>query len=332
MAQLPAQIRALMAGDSGKVEDLHIVNLPTPKPGKGEVLVRVFAAGINRADIMQRSGLYPPPKGAPFTLGLEAAGEICALGEGVARWKLGDQVMVLVSGGACAEFVLVSEGHCLPIPTHFSMIEAAAVPEAAITVWAYMFEAGRLQPGESVLIHMASGGVGTFAIQAAKAFDCIPIATVSSDKKAEVCRSIGAALAINMRTQNYVKEIKAFTKDKGVDVVLDVLGGAYVPMNMEALAKHGRHVGIAAQQGLVSEIDFRVLVKKRLVLTAGTLRHRKAHEKTRLMGEVEAHILPLLNTGKIKPIIYQSFPLEKAAEAHKCVESGEHFGKIVLTV
>jgi NADPH2:quinone reductase len=225
MTQLPAQIRALIPGDSGKAEDLRIVNLPTPKPGKGEVLVRVFAAGINRVDLLQRTGVYPVPKEAPPTLGLEAAGEICAVGEGVGRWKLGDQVMVLVVGGACAECVLVPEGQCLPVPTNFSMIEAAAVPEAAATAWAYLFEAGKLQPGESVLIHMASGGVGAFSIQAVKAFGAIPIVTVSNDDKAEICRRLGAVLAINHQTQHFVKEIMAFTKDEGVDIVLDVLGG-----------------------------------------------------------------------------------------------------------
>jgi NADPH2:quinone reductase len=332
MAQLPAQIRALIPGDSGQIEDMKVVNLPTPKPGKGEVLVRVFAAGVNRVDVLQRQGIYPLPSGTTPVLGLEAAGEICAVGEGVFRWKLGDQVMVLVAGGACAECVVVPEGQCLPVPANSTMIEAAALPEAVVTVWSNIFEIGRMKSGETALIHVGSGGVGIIALQMVKAFGGIGITTVSTDKKAEMCRKVGASLAINNTTHNYVKEIKAFTKDKGVDVVLDVLGGEYINWNLEIMAHHGRHMSIAAHRGLKNELDIRIMMKKFLTLTGSTLRVRSKAEKARLMREVEAHVMPLLNAGKIKPVIYQSFPMEKAAEAHKCMESGEHIGKIVLTV
>jgi putative PIG3 family NAD(P)H quinone oxidoreductase len=330
--KLPSRMRVLAVGAAGTPDALHIADAPTPQVKPGEVLIRVFAVGLNRADILQRQGKYPPPPGASPILGLEVAGEICALGQGVMRWKIGDRVMALLAGGGCAECVSVSEFHCLPVPDYFSMEEAAATPEAVTTVWANLFEAGGLKRGEIALIHGGSSGIGTFAIQMAAAFEALPVVTVSSEEKAEKCRELGAMLAVNYKTHDFVKEIFTFTKDRGVDVVLDMVGGEYLPRNIQVLTKNGRHVSIATQHGVKGELDIRTVMAKRLTITGSTLRGRDAAEKARLLREVEAQVLPQLLSGRVKPVVFQSFPLEKAGEAHKLMESGAHIGKIVLTV
>lgn len=331
MAALPANMTAIGIKASGGPEMLVPEQRAVPVPTEGEILVKVAAAGVNRPDVMQRQGLYPPPPGAPDIPGLEIAGEIVALGSGVKRWKLGDRVMALVIGGGYAEYCLAHEGHALPVGT-LSMIEAAAVPETFFTVWHNVFERGQLKAGETLLVHGGSSGIGTTAIQLAKQFGAKVIVTAGSEEKCAACRELGADTAVNYKTEDFVAATKAATGGKGADVILDMVGGAYIARNYEAAAVEGRIVQIAFQASPKAEVNFMRLMLKRLHHTGSTLRSRSVADKAAIARAVEDKALPLLASGKIKPLIYKTFPLDEAASAHALMESSAHIGKIVLTL
>ena len=316
----------------GGPEVLKIGERSRPVPGKKEVLIEVRAAGVNRPDCYQRQGHYPPPPGASDILGLEVSGIVVARGAEATYWKEGDAVCALVSGGGYAEYVAAPEGQCLPLPSGFDFIQAAALPETFFTVWTNLFESGRLQKGETVLIHGGSGGIGTTAIQMAHALGARVFTTVGKQESVSVCKTLGAERVILNREEDFVSVVKALTQQKGVDVILDIVGGAYFPRNLEALALKGRLVQIATIQGATVELDLRKVMFKRLLLTGSTLRARPVEEKAAIARALEKHIWPLLHQGKIKPLIDRTFPLEKAREAHERMESGLHIGKIVLTV
>ena len=332
MATLPVKMTAIGIRSPGAPEALQPEERPVPSPGRGEILVRVGAAGVNRPDVMQRKGLYPPPPGASDIPGLEIAGEVAAVGSGVTRWKIGDRVMALVSGGGYAEFCLAHETHALRIPENLSVTEAAAVPETFFTVWTNVFERGALQSGETLLVHGGSSGIGTTAIQLAKAFGATVITTAGSDDKCDACRKLGADHAINYRTQDFVEATKQATNGKGANLILDMVGGDYIERNYEAAAVDGRIVQIAFQGSSKSTVDFRRLMLKRLTHTGSTLRGRAIEEKAAIARAVEEKVWPLLQSGRVKPIMYREFPLAQAAQAHALMESSTHIGKIVLTV
>ncbi|MBX6425560.1 MAG: NAD(P)H-quinone oxidoreductase [Variibacter sp.] len=331
MADLPADMTAIAIRSPGPPDVLVPERRPLPQPKEGEILVKVAAAGVNRPDVMQRKGLYPPPPGAPDIPGLEIAGEVVAVGPGVARWTRGDRVMALVSGGGYAAYCAAHESHALPIPPGMSDVEAAAVPETFFTVWTNLFDRGALKSGETVLIHGGTSGIGTTAIQLAKAFGARVFTTAGSDEKCAACRKLGADLAINYRTQDFVREVKQATDGKGVDVILDMVAGEYVTRNYEAAAADGRIVQIAVQGGPKATVDVSKLMLKRLTHTGSTLRARPVADKAAVARAVEANVLPLLASGKVKPIIFRTFPLVEAAAAHALMESSTHIGKIVLT-
>jgi NADPH2:quinone reductase len=305
---------------------------PVPTPGAGEILVKVGAAGVNRPDVMQRMGQYPPPPGATDIPGLEIAGEIVARGTGVTRWKEGDKVMALVIGGGYAEFCLAHESHALPVPAGISLIEAAAIPETFFTVWYNTFERGRLAAGETILIHGGTSGIGTTAIQLAKAFGARVITTAGTPEKCEACRKLGAETAINYKTEDFVEATKKATGGRGADVVLDIIGGDYIERNYEAAAVEGRILQIAFQSSPRATVDFRRIMLKRLTHTGSTLRARAVADKGAIARAVEAKVLPLIAAGRVKPLIDSTFPLRNAAAAHARMESSEHIGKIVLTL
>jgi NADPH2:quinone reductase len=303
---------------------------PVPTPGEGELLIRVRAAGVNRPDVMQRQGLYPPPKGAPDIPGLEVAGEIAALGPAIKRWKEGDRVMALVVGGGYAEYCLAYALHTLPVST-LPVIDAAAVPETTFTVWHNVFERGGLKEGETLLVHGGSSGIGTTAIQLAKQFGAKVFVTAGSEDKCEACRKLGADLAINYKSEDFVAAVKTATEGKGADVILDMVGGDYIERNYEAAAVEGRIVQIAFQGSPKTTVDFRRIMLKRLHHTGSTLRARSVADKGAIARAVEEKVLPLLAAGKVKPVLYKTFPLREAAAAHALMESSAHIGKIVLT-
>jgi len=303
---------------------------PVPTPGEGEILVKVAAAGVNRPDVMQRMGLYPPPPGAPDIPGLEIAGEVVALGANVKRWKLGDRVMALVVGGGYAEYCLAHESHALPVG-NLSMIEAAAIPETFFTVWHNTFERGRLKRGETLLIHGGSSGIGTAAIQLAKAFGARVITTAGSPEKCDACRKLGADVAVNYKTEDFVAATKTATGDKGAEVIVDMVGGDYIARNYEAAAVEGRIVQIAFQGSPKATVDFRRIMLKRLHHTGSTLRSRSIPDKGAIARAVETNVLPLIAAGKVKPVIFKTFPLDAASAAHALMETSAHIGKIVLT-
>jgi NADPH:quinone reductase len=330
MAALPAQMTAIGIKASGGPDMLVPEKRPMPVPGDGEILVKVAAAGVNRPDVMQRMGLYPPPPGAPDIPGLEIAGEVVALGPNVKRWKLGDLVMALVVGGGYAEYCLAHESHALPVGT-LSMVEAAAIPETFFTVWHNMFERGGLKRGETLLIHGGSSGIGTAAIQLAKAFGARVITTAGSPEKCDACRKLGADVAVNYKTEDFVAATKTATGDKGAEVIVDMVGGDYIARNYEAAAVEGRIVQIAFQGSPKSTVDFRRIMLKRLHHTGSTLRSRSIPDKGAIARAVETNVLPLIAAGKVKPVIYKTFPLDAASAAHALMETSAHIGKIVLT-
>jgi len=331
MSSLPAQMTVIAIRAPGGPEMLVPEQRAVPQPGEREVLVKVAAAGVNRPDVMQRQGLYPPPKGATDIPGLEIAGEVAALGAGVQRWKLGDKVMALVVGGGYAEYCLAHESHALPVPAGLTLVEAAAIPETTFTVWHNVFERGRLQRGETLLVHGGSSGIGTTAIQLAKAFGARVITTAGSAEKCDACRRLGADVAINYKQDDFVAATKAATNGKGADVVLDMVGGDYIERNYEAAAVEGRIVQIAFQGSPKATVDFRRIMLKRLTHTGSTLRARSIEDKAAIARAVEAHALPLVAAGKVKPVIDSTFPLSEAAAAHSRLEASAHIGKIVLT-
>jgi NADPH2:quinone reductase len=316
---------------AGGPEVLEPQQRPMPKPAAGEILVKVLAAGVNRPDVMQRQGLYPPPPGAPDIPGLEIAGEVVALGDGARRWKIGDRIMALVVGGGYAEYCAAHESHALPMQT-LSPVEAGAIPETFFTVWHNVFQRGALKSGETLLVHGGSSGIGTTAIQLAKSFGARVFVTAGSDDKCDACRKLGADLAINYKTQDFVAETKKATNDKGADLILDMVGGDYIPRNYEAAAVEGRIVQIAFQRDPKVTVDFRRIMLKRLHHTGSTLRARAVPDKAAIAKAVEENALPLITAGKVKPIIFKTFPLKEAAASHALMESSAHIGKIVLTV
>jgi NADPH2:quinone reductase len=332
MPTLPAEMTAIAIRAPGGPDLLVPKRRPLPRPADGEVLVKVAAAGVNRPDVMQRQGLYPPPKGATDIPGLEIAGEVVALGAGVERWKLGDEVMALVVGGGYAEYCPAHESHALPLPRGMTPIEAAAIPETFFTVWHNAFERGRLQAGETLLVHGGSSGIGTAAIQLAKAFGARVVTTAGSAEKCDACRRLGADVAVNYRTEDFVAATKAATGGKGAEVVLDMVGGDYIERNYEAAAVEGRVVQIAFQGSPKATVDFRRIMLKRLTHTGSTLRARSVPDKGAIAHAVEQHVLPLIVAGKVKPVIDSTFPLAQASAAHARMEASGHIGKIVLVV
>jgi NADPH2:quinone reductase len=331
-AKLPAEMTVIGIRAPGGPEVLTPEQRPAPQLQEGEVLVKVAAAGVNRPDVMQRQGRYPPPAGATDIPGLEIAGEVVALGKNASRWKLGDRVMALVVGGGYAQFCAAHESHALPIPAGLANVEASAIPETFFTVWHNVFERGRLRAGETLLVHGGSSGIGTTAIQLAKAFGARVITTAGSDAKCETCRKLGADVAINYRTEDFVAAIKQAPGGQGADVILDMVGGDYIQRNYEAAAVEARIVQIAFQASPKATVDFRRLMLKRLIHTGSTLRARSIADKAAIAAALEQQVLPLIAAGKVRPVIDSTFPLAKAAKAHARMEASGHIGKIVLTV
>jgi len=331
MTVLPTRMTAIGIKSPGGPEMLVSEERAVPPVGTGEILIKVAAAGVNRPDVMQRKGLYPPPPGAPDIPGLEVAGEIVALGPDVKRWNVGDRVMALVSGGGYAEYCLAHESHALPL-SGLSMVEGAATPETFLTVWHNVFERGGLKRGETLLVHGGTSGIGTTAIQLAKQFGAKVITTAGSDEKCAACRNLGADVAVNYKAEDFVAAIKAATGDKGADVILDMVGGDYIARNYEAAAVEGRIVQIAFQGGPKAEVNFMRMMLKRLHHTGSTLRSRSVADKGAIAHAVEVHALPLIAKGLVKPVIHKTFPLKQAAAAHALMESSSHIGKIVLTI
>jgi NADPH2:quinone reductase len=327
---LPDAMTAVEITRPGDPEVLQACRRPLPFPGPGEVLIKVAAAGINRPDVMQRRGLYPPPPGASDIPGLEIAGEVVALGEGVESPALGDTVCALVTGGGYAEYCPAAASLCLPVPKGLSAVEAAALPETFFTVWTNVFDRGGLKAGERFLVHGGTGGIGTTALQMARAFGAEVFATAGSPEKCAFCEQLGAR-AINYRQEDFVERIRALTNGQGVDLILDMVGGPYLQRNLDSLAPGGRLVLIAVQGGPKTEINLLPIFLKRLTLTGSTLRPRTVAEKTAIAAALRDKVWPLLESGRIKPIIHGTFPLADAAEAHRLLESSRHIGKLVLT-
>jgi putative PIG3 family NAD(P)H quinone oxidoreductase len=332
MADIPSEMRFVDMTSAGPPDVLVLGKGPVPKPQPGEVLVKVAAAGINRPDVFQRQGNYPPPPGASPILGLEIAGTVVALGDGVRDVARGDAVCALVTGGGYAEYCAAPTPQCLKVPAGFSMVEAAGLPETFFTVWSNVFMRGRLQPGETILIHGGTSGIGTTAIQLAHAFGARVVATAGSDEKCDACRRLGADEAINYRTTDFVKRAKELTGGKGVELVLDMVGGDYLQRNLSALAVEGRLVQIAFLKPSKVEFDFMPMMLKRLTLTGSTLRARSVEQKAEIARPLREKVWPLLEQGKVKPLIHATFPLAEAAAAHRLMESSAHIGKIILTV
>ncbi len=330
MEQLPAQMTVIGISKPGGPEVLLPETRPVPTPGPGEILIKVIAAGVNRPDVAQRSGSYPPPPGASDLPGLEVAGEVVAVGPGVTRHKLGDKVMSLVAGGGYAQYCIAQDAQAMTVPPSLSMIEAAAIPETLMTVWHNVFERGALKAGETLLIHGGSSGIGTMAIQLAKAFGAKVIVTVGSKEKADACLKLGADRAVNYKTDDFVTAAKNATDGAGANVILDMVGGDYIERNYDAAAVEGRVVQIAFLGGPKANVNFARLMVKRLHHTGSTLRPRSNADKAAMVAAIEAKVMPLLREGRIKPLIDSTFPLEKAADAHRRMETSEHIGKIVL--
>lgn len=329
---MSATTRAVIASRPGGPEVLQIVERLRPVPGEGEMLVRVSAAGINRPDVMQRQGNYPPPPGASDILGLELAGVVESLGSGVRRFKPGNRVMALVHSGAYAEWAVVQEASALPVPDGMSLVEAGAFPETYFTVWSNVFERAGLKPGETLLIHGGTSGIGTTALMLAKAIGAKVIVTAGSPEKCEACLKLGADGAIDYRRQDFVAVSKELTGGRGPDVILDMVGGDYIARNLEAVAVDGRIAQIAFQKGSKAEVDFLPLLMKRITLTGSTLRARPLAMKAKLAASLEEHVLPVLARGEARPLIDSTYPFEQVADAHARMDSGSHIGKIVLVM
>jgi NADPH:quinone reductase len=331
MSDIPAQMTAIGIKEAGGPEVLEPQQRPVPKPGAGEILVKVRAAGINRPDIAQRKGVYPPPPGATDIPGLEICGDVVALGPGATRWKIGDRVMALVVGGGYGEYCAAHESHALPA-SKLDPVHAAAIPETFFTVWHNVFERGGLQKGETLLVHGGTSGIGTTAIQLAKQFGARVIITAGSDEKCEAAKKLGADVAVNYKTMDFVAETKKATNDKGADVILDMVGGDYIARNYESAAVEGRIVQIAFQASTKATVDFRRIMLKRLHHTGSTLRARSTEAKAAIASAIAHRVLPLIEAGTVKPIIDSTFPLREASKAHARMESSAHIGKIVLTI
>ena len=331
MAGIPDWMTAIDPSGKGGPEILQPVRRPVPRPGRDQLLIRVAAAGVNRPDVAQRAGAYPPPPGAPTIPGLEVAGEIVALGEGTLPELLGQPVCALVAGGGYAEYVVADAGLCLPVPNTLSMIEAAAIPETLFTVWSNLFERAYVADGDRVLVHGGTSGIGTMAILLGRIFQVEMIVTAGSDDKCTAALKLGAAHAINYRTQDFVAEVARITGGEGVQAVLDMVGGPYLPRNLDCLAEEGRHVSIAVLGGAKAEIPIWKIMQKRLTLTGSTLRPRSVEFKALVASEIASVVWPHVEEGRLKPVIDATFPLANAADAHRRIDE-DHVGKIVLVV
>jgi NADPH2:quinone reductase len=332
MEKVPSQMTVIGISKPGGPEVLLPETRAVPAPGPGEILVKVAAAGVNRPDVAQRSGVYPPPPGASDLPGLEIAGEVVAVGSDVRKHKIGDKVMSLVAGGGYAQYCIAQDAQAMTVPAALSMLEAGATAETLMTVWHNVFERGALQAGETLLIHGGSSGIGTMAIQLAKAFGAKVIVTVGSKEKADACRKLGADHAINYKTADFVAEVKTATAGVGANLILDMVGGDYVERNYDAAAVDGRVVQIAVLGGAKATVNVAKLMVKRLHHTGSTLRPRSNADKAAMVAAIEAKVMPLLREGRVKPLMDSTFPLEKAADAHRRIETSEHIGKIVLVV
>ena len=332
MTNIPAMMTAIDPSAPGGPEVLQPVERPVPAPQAGEVLIKVVAAGINRPDVLQRRGMYAPPPGASTVPGLEVAGEIVALGDGVDAGWLGQRVCALVAGGGYAQYAVAPAGQCLPVPPSLTMVEAAAIPETLFTVWTNLFERVYAAPGETVLVHGGTSGIGTMAIALCKLFGVTIIVTCGDDDKCARALELGATHAINYATADFVDEVARITSSKGVNAVLDMVGGDYVPRNIACLAEDGRHVTIAVQRGIKAEVNVAAVMMKRLTLTGSTLRPRSVEFKTLVAEELQRVVWPHVEAGELKPVIDMTFPLAEAAAAHARMEAGDHVGKIVLVV
>ena len=332
MTDLPTTMRAVRPLTPGKEGRPDLVQAPVPQPGPGEVLIRVRATALNRADLMQVKGMYPPPPGAPDILGLECAGTVAALGEGVTQWAIGDEVMALVAGGGYADYCAAPEGSCLAKPANLTWAQAGAVAEAFFTVWTNVSDRCRLAPGETILIHGGASGIGTTAIQLYAARGHTVFATAGGPDKTALCTRLGAKRAIDYRSEDFVEIIRAETGGKGVDVILDMIGADYIQRNIDVLALEGRMVNIAYQNGSTANVNFIMALLKRLTITASTLRARTPAQKAEIAAGVTRDALPLLASGQIAPVIDSVFPIEQVADAHARMTTGAHAGKIVLTI
>jgi NADPH:quinone reductase len=332
MSVLPTIMIAIDPDGAGGPEVLQPVSRPVPTPGPDEVLIKVAAAGVNRPDVLQRRGMYNPPAGTTTVPGLEIAGVVVALGEGADVALLGQSLCALVAGGGYAEYCVAPAGQCLPVPASLSMTQAAAIPETLFTVWTNLFERAYAVEGDIVLIHGGTSGIGTMAIALGQLFGLKVIVTCGSDEKCAAAKDLGAAYAINYNTQDFVEEVKAITGGKGVNAVLDMVGGDYVPRNIACMAEDGRHVTIAVQRGVSAEVSIGAIMVKRLTLTGSTLRPRSVAFKSLVADEIHRTVWPFVETGQLKPVIDCTFPLAEAAKAHARMEAGEHVGKIVLVV
>jgi len=327
-----AEMHAVAISEPGAPEVLQEVSMPIPEPGESEVLIRVHAAGVNRPDVLQRLGMYPVPADASPLPGLEVAGEVVATGANSSRWQAGDKVMALCHGGGYAEYCRVNEDHCLPVPANLSMVEAAAIPETYFTVWYNVFMRAGLDANETLLVHGGSSGIGTTAIQLAKASGASVITTAGTDEKCDFCKDLGADHAINYKDSNWEKVVGKLTGGAGVDVVLDMVAGPYMQKNINVLGRDGRYVIIAFLQGPKAELNLRQVLGKRLTITGSTLRPQSTAEKAAIAADLEKRVLPLLESGAVRPIIDATFRLGDAAKAHALMESSQHMGKIVLEV
>ncbi|QIG81992.1 NAD(P)H-quinone oxidoreductase [Stakelama tenebrarum] len=325
-------MHAIDPAEAGGPDLLVPVERPVPQPGAGEVLIRVAAAGVNRPDVMQRRGMYPPPPGAPSIPGLEVAGEVVALGEGVPQEILGQPVCALIAGGGYAEYAVAPEGQCLPVPESLTMAEAAGMPETLFTVWTNLFERAYAQEGDTVLVHGGTSGIGTMAISLCNLFGVTIIVTAGSDEKCAAAKAHGADHAVNYKTEDFVERVKEITGGAGVDAVLDMIGGDYVARNIKCMAEDGRHVSIAIMGGAKAEIPIFEIMRRRLTLTGSTLRGRDTAFKSLVADELARTVWPHVEAGQLKPVLDRTFPLDRAAEAHRRMESSEHIGKIVLTM
>lgn len=325
-------MKAIVITEPGGPEVLALRDVPAPVPGPGEVLIDVAAAGLNRADVLQRHGNYPVPPGAPEYPGLEVSGRVAAVGTGVEGLEVGADVVALLSGGGYAEQVAVPAGQVLPVPPEMDLVTAAALPEVAATVFSNLFMAAGVREGEHVLIHGGAGGIGTMAIQLVAAFGAVPMVTASSPAKLELARSLGAKVLINYKEQDFVEEVRAATNGHGADVILDVMGAKYLQRNVDALAVAGRLVIIGLQGGTRAELDLNALMRKRCAVMGTTLRARPVEEKSAIMASVGEYVWPLIKDGSVKPLVDRTFPLAEAAAAHEYFDSGQHTGKVLLTL
>ncbi|MEO1543990.1 MAG: NAD(P)H-quinone oxidoreductase [Pseudomonadota bacterium] len=332
MSELPTTMTAIAIPEPGGPDALKPTEIPVPTPGPGQVLIKVAAAGVNRPDVMQREGTYPAPKGHCTTPGLEVSGEVVAIGPEAAGLEMGDAVMALVNGGGYAEYCIAEAPACIPVPSGVSLTEAAGVPETFFTVWHNVFQRGALQSGEWFMVHGGTSGIGVTAIQLAKAFGATVVSTAGSDDKCDAMRELGCDHVINYRTQNFVDVVKEATAKRGVNVILDMVGGDYIANNIRCLADDGRLVNIAYQKGSKAEIDFLRVMLKRLTITGSTLRIRATDVKGKIASELKEYVVPLLVDGRVKVVMDSTFPLRDAAKAHARLEEGSHIGKVILTV